>query len=223
MFSETIAYNLIDNSGEKILLPFDGECPICKRAISIHCLHAVLYEKEYNNFCAALCRCPGCKEIYLNKYLYDERFNSANALISSEPNRFVEKFFDEKINDISPSFVKIYNQALNAEAIGLDQIAGIGYRKALEFLIKDFIISENSDNAEAIKKMPLSKCINEYIDDPRIRKTAIKSAWLGNDEAHYFKVYIDKDVQDLKKLIEATIAFIVIYIIEKESDEIMPS
>jgi hypothetical protein len=33
--------------------------------------------------------------------------------------------------------VEIAQQASDAEQYGLDQIAGVGYRKALEFLIKD--------------------------------------------------------------------------------------
>ena len=36
-------------------------------------------------------------------------------------------------------FLTIYNQSLSAEDNNLDQIAGIGYRKALEFLIKDYL------------------------------------------------------------------------------------
>lgn len=38
---------------------------------------------------------------------------------------------------VSPQFVEIYNQAKAAESFQLDQITGLGLRKALEFLIKD--------------------------------------------------------------------------------------
>lgn len=59
-------------------------------------------------------------------------------LQKSEPISPSCKEFDSEIQEISPSFVKIYNQALAAEELNLSEIAGMGYRKSLEFLIKDF-------------------------------------------------------------------------------------
>ena len=49
--------------------------------------------------------------------------------ISSEPDRSMKQKFDQKITALSPQFDKIYNQALAAETSGLDEIAGLGYRK----------------------------------------------------------------------------------------------
>lgn len=93
----------------------------------------------------------------------------ANLLLSVEPTRFEKHSFDENITNLSPQFDKIYNQALAAELSGLDEIAGLGYRKALEFLVKDFAISEHPDDAEEIKKLMLSPCIKKYVDDARIK------------------------------------------------------
>ena len=46
-----------------------------------------------------------------------------------------------EVLEISPNFADIFCQANVAEEQGLNQICGVGYRKALEFLIKDFCIS----------------------------------------------------------------------------------
>ena len=46
--------------------------------------------------------------------------------------------FDENIKKLSSNFCEIFNQAYVAELMKLNEIAGIGYRKALEFLIKDY-------------------------------------------------------------------------------------
>lgn len=51
--------------------------------------------------------------------------------------------FDKKIDEISPKFNEIYKQALAAEVSNLNEIAGLGYRKSLEFLIKDIAIQKN--------------------------------------------------------------------------------
>ena len=54
----------------------------------------------------------------------------------------LEKEFSEIIKTISPQFSIIYNQAYFAEQNNLNQITGVGYRKALEFLIKDYAIKK---------------------------------------------------------------------------------
>jgi hypothetical protein len=37
---------------------------------------------------------------------------------------------------------------------------------------------------------------------------ASRAAWLGNDETHYLRTWEDKDLTDLKKLIELTVQWI---------------
>jgi len=90
--------------------------------------------------------------------------------------------------------------------MGLDEIAGVGYRKALEFLIKDYCITENSDAEEEIKTKPLMQVINSYMDEaPKVKSCATKAVWLGNDETHYVRKWKDKEIKDLKILINLTI------------------
>jgi hypothetical protein len=115
----------------------------------------------------------------------------------------------DNIEKVSKDFVEIYSQATVAESERLDQIAGVGYRKAAEFLIKDYVISKNPDNSEQIKKIMLGKVIDDYLTDfPKIQNLAKAVAWIGNDETHYIRRHDDKDVQDLKKFIFASAQFI---------------
>ncbi|MEK0405122.1 hypothetical protein WNX62_16005, partial [Lactiplantibacillus plantarum] len=51
-----------------------------------------------------------------------------------------EADFPQQISDISPRFVSVYTQSFKAERIGLAELAGMGYRKALEMLVKDYAI-----------------------------------------------------------------------------------
>jgi hypothetical protein len=119
-----------------------------------------------------------------------------------------EESFGETITNTSPSFVGIYNQAAAAEATKLDQVAGMGYRKSLEFLIKDFLIKQRPDDAENIKKTMLGPCINNYVEDPRIKSVASRATWLGNDETHYVRKFVDRDVEDMKRLVKLTVNWI---------------
>lgn len=116
--------------------------------------------------------------------------------------------FSSTIRNISPSFCKIYSEASAAQAGELNQICGIGYRKALEFLIKDYAIYEDPSNKAAIEKSFLGVCIKRYINDPLIKDSAELASWLGNDEAHYMRKYEDKNLQDLIELIKLTIQLI---------------
>lgn len=107
----------------------------------------------------------GHYSVTFTNYVHHGKEYTANKLLSVEPTKFVKQTFDENITKLSPQFDKIYNQALAAESSGLDEIAGLGYRKALEFIVKDFAIYKHPDKTEEIKKLPLSQCINKYIDN----------------------------------------------------------
>ncbi len=93
----------------------------------------------------------------------------------------------QEIKELSPNFVETYGQAAAAEQYGLNQIAGVGYRKALEFLIKDYCITRHPDKAEEIKGAWLATCIKNYVDDANTKLCAERAAWLGNDETHYVR------------------------------------
>ena len=88
------------------------------------------------------------------------------------------------------------------------QICGVGYRKALEFLIKDYLIKKIPRDEEIIKKKLLKDCIKDHIDSTKIKTIAEKAAWLGNDETHYVRKWEDKDLTDLKNLINITVHYI---------------
>lgn len=182
------------------------ECPMCNLRISPNMLGEVNAEYLY-----VLLQCPDCKELFIAKYRKD--YNSSyyagykGEFISIFPKKSKTIEIYEKISEISNMFLTIYNQSLSAEDNNLDQIAGIGYRKALEFLIKDYLKYRKPNEKEEIEKKLLGKCI-EMIDNVNIKKMAKGATWLGNDETHYVKKWENKDITDLKNLIDLTLAWI---------------
>jgi hypothetical protein len=113
-----------------------------------------------------------------------------------------------EVSEVSPTFTLIYNQAVAAEHHGLDQIAGVGLRKALEFLIKDYCIHLKPEDADAVRKEFLGRTIQNRVTDAKVKAVAERATWLGNDETHYERRWIDKDISDLKTLIELTMAWV---------------
>ena len=109
------------------------------------------------------------------------------------------------VDAMSPQFVSVYNEASAAESYGLSEIAGLAYRKSLEFLVKDYCIRLAPDDAEKIKGGSLSAVIKTYFKDTMIGQAAEKAAWLGNDEAHYIRKWEEHDINSLKSLLRIVI------------------
>ncbi len=183
----------------EVLAQYHIECPFCHTRIIPN------YLCVDNDTLYASCPNESCRK----HFILSEYFSKCYTIV--EPNAgFSRKEFSEIVHTISPEFTKIYNQAFYAEQMRLDQICGAGYRKALEFLIKDYLISKETEEqiVDNIKKKFLNNCIQENVKNDNIKQVAKRAAWLGNDETHYVRQWEDKDVQYLKKLIDLTVRWI---------------
>jgi hypothetical protein len=60
------------------------------------------------------------------------------------------------------------------------------------------------------------------VGEGRIQATASRATWLGNDETHYVRTWEDKDLSDLKKLIDLTLYWIGAEILTRELEASMP-
>lgn len=202
----------IQNNGQTTsvsLVSLPDECPQCHRKGTLSPI--VLYTNENKSDSdkelEVLFRCPNskCHELFI-AYYRNKPHTSSYLLSSTAPKSHQIYEFSSTINEISENFVAIYNQAKKAEDLGLDKICGVGYRKALEFLIKDYLISCESDENErsAIKEEFLGNSISKRIEDSKIKEIAKRATWLGNDETHYIRKWEKKDLDDLKMTIELT-------------------
>jgi hypothetical protein len=196
------------------------ECPICHVVIT-----PVSMGVDVQNLVAdgplvieRVMMCPNekCGRLFIARYLPTKNPNQkVFDLHTCVPVQLTNAAQSEIITKLSHDFCAIYKQAHQAEQHGLDLIAGPGYRKALEFLIKDYIISGFTEKDEAlaakktaVEKTLLGACIAAHIKSEQIKEIAKRAAWLGNDETHYVRKWEDKDLQDLKKLIKLTLHWI---------------
>ena len=188
-------------------------CPHCGKSISPEKIHISDSEDSYSSGNARFvvtfrCSRSTCKKYFAVEYI----FTSTSELCSIAKYSYrppIKVKLPENIEKVSSVFVEIYSQATVAESEALDQIAGVGYRKAAEFLIKDYVISKNPSDEEHIKSIMLGQVIAEYLGDfPKIQALAKSVSWIGNDETHYVRRHDDKDIQDLKRFILSAAQFI---------------
>lgn len=216
-----ISIKSIDSSGQVTettanITGTPDECPVCHRGMTPQIIYS--WRDKHKGYTGPsshktlqiLYRCPmlSCRNLFITFYKATSSSLESFSIVRSLPNTFVSTSFGEKIKSISPSFEEVYNQAASAESQQLMQICGPGYRKALEFLIKDYLIYLNQENEEDIKKEFLGKSIKDRVTSETIKAVSERAVWLGNDETHYTRKWGDKDLGDLKKLIQATVHWI---------------
>ncbi|HGK2815706.1 hypothetical protein QM855_01445 [Streptococcus infantis] len=190
-----------------------SKCPHCGRTMSpLHVGQSTSSERtsvsEEGRFSVIFrCSFEDCLKYFVIEYINDNYESASTVNYTYRPPIKVK--LPENIEKVSPVFVEIYSQATVAESEALNQIAGVGYRKAAEFLIKDYVISKNPSDEEHIKSIMLGKVIADYLNDfPKIQVLAKSVAWIGNDETHYVRRHDGKDIQDLKKFILSAAQFI---------------
>ncbi len=204
-------------------ISFPEECPYCLRGIKPidhwtgHHLN-LSNPIQWNNthFYIKQCTYKDCNKCFI----VEHRFNESHALVPILWKK--RKVFSWDIKDISPNFEDIYNQAFAAEQDWLTEICWWWFRKALEFLIKDYLISVKPEKETDIKKVQLWPCINNYLDNQNIKNVAKRASWLWNDEIHYIRTWWTKDLEDIKALINMTVNWIELEIQTRQSLIDMP-
>lgn len=206
---EKVKVDYVGENGETRFHELKAEtlrCPYC-HAFVMPNFH--FSAKKDNNVWNVFCGCtnPKCKNSFVVEYEYDNQYVLSFKRVQPTP-PLQQRIFDDAILHISSSFVEIYNQAFSAFQLGLSQICGIGFRKSIEYLIKDYAMLMFPCQSDTIKTKKLAQCINDYITDTRIKEVAKRAVWLGNDEAHYYRKWENKDVNDLMDTIDLTLYWI---------------
>ena len=211
MFLDIKADNLAGGHDQVRLNSVPDICPRCQQGIHPKAVFCALLAER--SLCQMIYRCTiqACQELFIatyqktprvegNRYVYDFRHIAPIA-----PHKVS---FTPTIQELSPTFIAIYNQAISAEYSDLDQLVWIGLRKSLEFLIKDFSCLQNPDKEEEILSTSLGSCISKYINDTNVKECARRATWIGNDETHYNRRWDDRDINDLKLLVKLTVNWI---------------
>ncbi|MBZ5943947.1 DUF4145 domain-containing protein [Leuconostoc gelidum subsp. gasicomitatum] len=120
----------------------------------------------------------------------------------------------DEVTRLSPRFAKVYADSEAAEQRGATELAGTGYRSALEILIKDYALKYSGDTKEAIAKLNLSSAIQKYFNGDVFNAAEVVRL-LGNDYTHWEKQY-DFKLSQLKAYLDIFVSYIKMQVMVKE-------
>lgn len=202
-----------------VILP--TKCPCCGRVLATDIIPVVAVnnikdEKQTDCKVISIYRCTSCNDFFVicSKNYYDSglfNYEDEDAECSVEniytyPFDELKTEFEANISKLSPDFIKIYHESELAEKQGLSSICGMGYRRALEFLIRDYCVHFHPDEVDKIDSKPLAKKITDYIIDSDIKCLAERAVWIGNDNTHVINKHPDSTIDDMKAFINVAIA-----------------
>lgn len=215
---ELLFKDLNDHDNAVIIDSEPDHCPACDKGIQPLFIEAHgKANRDWGHYIQSIYKCPSqeCQAVFIAYYtsaswgkpgIISEYVFLKNTFI---PPYYEEEKFDDEILRLSPLFVAIFTEASNAENLGFKNICGAGYRKGLEYLIKDYLKLTKPDQLEEIEKHFLGYVIAHYVDNEKIRNMAGLAGKVGNDETHYTRKIEELSLEDLKKLIRLTTHWIV--------------
>ena len=188
-------------------------CPHCHVVNDPHFQNAIITkDDEEKDQIISIWNCAsnGCRRSFVAEYQIVSatsskfiRFLNGNPKGPDWPKPIIELKSGESLGnekEEESKFIKTYLQSLRAEHSGLDEIAGMGYRKAIEYLIKDWAIQTKPGDKEKIQASWFGKVIGDYFTGD-LKGILERATWLGNDQAHYIKLFQEYDISVLKELI----------------------
>lgn len=206
---QAISFSTGYNSSVTLNLDVPKICIHCHKDVGFIAKSSTSYNSQTDESVAATFLCPSCEQYSVYEYIKVNTSYKTAELVNYSYTKNVTTNLPNNIEKVSADFVKIYNQSQTAEAYNLMDICGVAYRKAAEFLIKDYAIRKFPEDEETIKKDALGQIISKKLDAfPKIQNLAKATAWLGNDETHYVRKHTDKDLADLKAFLLAAATFI---------------
>ena len=152
------------------------------------------YKKDHHIVVSSI-QCTGCKQKFVAIY---EKVDGELTYIDVLPQPSGEAL-NSCFQEISPRFVEVHKEAQTAELVGLTDLAAMGYRKALEIIIKDFAIVVLEEPENTVAKKQLADAISTYLHQESLVKTADVVRILGNDHVHYKEKYPEFDFTLLKR------------------------
>ena len=163
----------VQNRGYSVDVP--DACPSCHRHGEMGFVFCDVVKEGSGVQAIFRCSYQRCRSFFICSY----GPLGSTDLLAVHPLKAPESTFSDAVKALSPTFVTICARACDAKHLGLDQIAGPGFRKAFEFLIKDYAKSLDPTKASAVEAALAGKGVKDFIADARILRSSqtLSLAW----------------------------------------------
>lgn len=190
----------------------DDMCPLCHFGMYLsqygwRNFHDWLYADQRNFNIFSVYVCPHCHRGFVVVHKMAVLDEGDGVCVVKEESQAVYPHIvklpdiDDAVRSISPKFYDIYQQCLTEKANGLYDLYGMGFRKAVEYLVTDFAIKMHPEENDKIISMSLHNRIEKYISDDDVRETLLACKLLGNNEVHYDNSNTSDDMVLFEELI----------------------
>lgn len=193
-----ILSSISSNQQQEFEIP--TKCPHCNAFVQPRIIcNSILTFNSNNSLLIISYKGDCCNKGFYATY---SKFPSKIELLDIYPHT-KPKVLPQNILELSPRFADLYNQSYTAEQNGHIELAGSGYRNAIEVLIKDFAIKKLQAPENEVCKMKLYEAIGTYLKEVNIdTSVADVIRVLGNDFTHYQRHYEDIDFIVVKKYLD---------------------
>lgn len=159
-------------------------------------------------------QCGECGAFFLTQH-----FNSNTELIFEKtyPSAIFRCDFPNEISKFSPTFIKIYEQSMTAKLSGLNELVGLGLRRALEFLISEYITN--------VLNLPLEKTLEKRINQINVNNVNVHATlarWVGNDNTHTQQKHPEFTIEDMIQSIQIIVYYLHAEYISKKLLDVIP-
>lgn len=148
-------------------------------------------------------RCPACDKRFIGIYVLNGDDADYLSMVPIANEEMISRVFEK----ISPRFVAIHQQAFRAEARGDTEISIVGYRTAIEILLKDYAVGMLGRPVEEVIRKGLRQTIGDYAPDD-ISAAADVVRIIGDDYTHYVNSHPDVEFGEFKNYYSMLLSFI---------------
>lgn len=176
--------------------PKPATCPHCGFGTDAVFVDKTTFDFNSKILLIATCRCTSCNKSFF--FACEREPKGDGKFICMHPDISFKPYENDMLQSISPRFIEMYNQSLQAEFVESFDLAAMGFRSALEILVKDYAINELNVPEDKASKKTLFDAIEAYLGQTDLLKTADVIRILGNDHTHYKRKYPQHDFSLLK-------------------------
>lgn len=169
-------------------------CPYCGAFIEpVPFQHLRLAYNDNSTALLVSYKCPACSKKFIGVY----EINGEDAEYICIIPVANEEVLPDCFGKISERFVSIHQQAFRAEARDDIQIAIVGYRTALEILIKDYAINMLGEPEAEVAGKGLRRTIDDYVSK-EIQSATDVIRIIGDDYTHYVNGHPEVAFEEFK-------------------------